>query len=250
MKILFTICGRAGSKGIKNKNIRTFIDKPLPLYTLSAIDLFLKDNPAVSADIAVNTDSAELAEILTGNPSREVVFVPRKEELAGDRVSKLDVIRDTLIEMENRGGVYDMIIDMDITSPLRQPEDLKHVYEEHVSGNWDAVFTVTDCRRNPYFNMVKSEGEGGYKKVINSNFTARQQAPEIFDMNASIYSYTPDFLRTAERIFDGRCGIVKMYDTGILDLDHENDFELMEIIADYLYRNKPSFKAVYTNIEA
>ena len=41
MNILFTICGRAGSKGIKNKNVREFLSKPLPLYTLSAIDLFL-----------------------------------------------------------------------------------------------------------------------------------------------------------------------------------------------------------------
>ena len=42
MKILFTICGRVGSKGIKNKNIKSFVGKQLPLYTLSAIDLFLK----------------------------------------------------------------------------------------------------------------------------------------------------------------------------------------------------------------
>ena len=44
MKILFTICGRAGSKGIKNKNIREFVGKPLPYYTISAIDLFFKRN--------------------------------------------------------------------------------------------------------------------------------------------------------------------------------------------------------------
>ena len=44
MNILFTICGRAGSKGIKNKNIRKFVGKPLPYYTISAIDLFLKKN--------------------------------------------------------------------------------------------------------------------------------------------------------------------------------------------------------------
>lgn len=36
--------------------------------------------------------------------------------------------------------------------------------------------------------------EHGYKKVIDSDFTARQQAPEIFDMNASIYAYNPGFL--------------------------------------------------------
>ena len=38
MKILFTICGRAGSKGIHNKNIKTFCEFPLPLYSLSALD--------------------------------------------------------------------------------------------------------------------------------------------------------------------------------------------------------------------
>ena len=43
MNLLFTICGRAGSKGIKNKNIKNFLDKPLALYSLSVIDLYLKE---------------------------------------------------------------------------------------------------------------------------------------------------------------------------------------------------------------
>ena len=38
MKILFTICGRAGSKGIKNKNIRMFCGKYLVHYSISAIE--------------------------------------------------------------------------------------------------------------------------------------------------------------------------------------------------------------------
>ena len=61
MNILFTICGRAGSKGIKNKNIRMFVGKPLPYYTVSAIDLFLKRTKIeADYDIVVNTDSTEL----------------------------------------------------------------------------------------------------------------------------------------------------------------------------------------------
>lgn len=251
MKVLFTICGRAGSKGIKNKNIRDFLGKPLPLYTLSAVDLFLKECGDVDADIALNTDSPELVEIFRNNGMREVCFIERKEELAGDRVSKLDVIRDTLLEMEKASGAaYDMVIDLDITSPLRQDGDLKNVYQEQLTGAWDAVFTVTDCRRNPYFNMVTGNAEDGYTKVISSDFTARQQAPEIFDMNASIYAYDPQFLRTAANIFAGRCGIVKMYDTGVLDLDHENDFELMEVIAEYLFRSRPAFEKIRANIKA
>lgn len=251
MKVLFTICGRAGSKGIRNKNIRDFLERPLPMYTLSAIDLFLKKCEDAEADIAVNTDSPELVEIFRRNQMREVSFVARKEELAGDRVSKLDVIRDTLTEMEKQtGSAYDMVIDLDITSPLRQDGDLEKVYREQLTGKWDAVFTVAESRRNPYFNMVMDCGEEGYKKVISSDFTARQQAPEIFDMNASIYAYDPEFLRTAPNIFAGKCGIVRMYDTGILDLDHENDFELMEVIAQYLFRDRPDFAVIRSNIKA
>ncbi len=248
MRILFTICGRAGSKGIKNKNIRPFLGKPLPLYAISAIDLFLKDHTDVKWDIAVNTDSPELEDIVCNNGKRKASFVPRKEEMAGDSAGKIHVIRDTLNEMEKNGEVYDMVIDMDITSPLRRKDDVAAVFQEAKKDIWDAVFTVTECRRNPYFNMVKSDEEGGYKRVITSAFLARQQAPEVYDMNASIYAYKPDFLKKTDSLFDGKCGVVKMYDTGILDLDHENDFELMEIIGEYLFRTNSDFKKIFSNI--
>lgn len=44
-KILFTICGRAGSKGVAGKNLKTIYGKPMVYYSLSAIDLFIKENP-------------------------------------------------------------------------------------------------------------------------------------------------------------------------------------------------------------
>ena len=68
MKILFTICGRAGSRGIKNKNIKDFLGYPLPLYTLSAVDLFLKRHPEITGDIVLDTDSKELMHIMQKNP--------------------------------------------------------------------------------------------------------------------------------------------------------------------------------------
>ena len=41
-RLLITICGRAGSKGFKNKNLKTFCGQPLVYYTLSAAELFCK----------------------------------------------------------------------------------------------------------------------------------------------------------------------------------------------------------------
>ena len=249
MKILFTICGRAGSKGIKNKNLRIFCGKYLAHFTVSAIDLYLLKHPEIDADIVVNSDSKELRELVSDNGMRRVDTIERDESLAGDSVGKIAVINDCLVKMQERNSYdYDMVVDLDITSPLRTVEDLEKVIALQIKKNADVVTTVATARRNPYFNQVKRT-ERGVKRVIDSNFTARQQAPEIFDMNASIYAYRPDFLQTGKGVLDGYCEIVEMYDTGILDLDHEDDFELMEVIAEYLINTNDGFREVYDHCE-
>ena len=246
MRLLFTICGRAGSKGIKNKNSKNFLDKPLALYSLSVIDLYLKKSD-YSADIVLNTDSEELINIFNKNTLRSVEIIERTPELAGDNVAKVEVIYDCLKKMEEKNGIYDLIIDLDITSPLRTVNDLDNIIEKKLKTDYDLIFSVTDSRRNPYFNMVM-ETEHGYDRVIKSNFNTRQEAPVIYDMNASIYVYSREFLHKKIGLFDGKCGIHKMFDTGVLDLDHENDMELMEVIAKYLFENNDDFNEVYLNI--
>ena len=248
MKILFTICGRAGSKGIKNKNLKVFCVKYLVHFTVSAIDLFLGKHPEIDADIVVNSDSQELLELVSNNGMRYIDIIERDVSLAGDSIGKIAVINDCLVKMRQRNNCdYDVVVDLDITSPLRTVDDLEKVIALQNEKKADVVTTVATARRNPYFNQVKRT-DHGVKRVIDSNYTSRQQAPEIFDMNASIYAYNPDFLSTGKGILDGYCEIVEMYDTGILDLDHENDFELMEVIAKYLTRKNDGFKEIYEHI--
>lgn len=248
MNILFTICGRAGSKGIKNKNIRSFLGYPLPMYTLSAIDLYLRQNLEIEAEIVFNSDSEELIAIAQNNSLREVDVIKREKKLGGDTVAKVAVILDCLSQMESRKQKkYDMVVDLDITSPLRTVTDIQNLINKKIETGCDVAFSVTDSRRNPYFNMVKKT-EKGYRRVIESNFVTRQEAPEIFDMNASMYAYSPEYLKTGKGVLDGYCEVIKMYDTGILDLDHENDFELMEVIAQYLFNNKGEFVEIQNNL--
>jgi len=252
MNLLFTICARAGSKGLKSKNIKEFLNIPLPYYTLSVMDLFIKKHEKAfeSITIAVNTDSQELLALM-GECSREFLPVPRKPELATDTAAKIEVIKDTLRESEKMTGLnYDIITDLDLTSPLRTLSDVEAAIETaKIHPEADVVFSVTNSRRNPYFNMVKEE-DGYFKRAIDSNFTARQQAPLIFDMNASIYAYNAKFLKNPKPlgIFDGKALVVHMMDTAVLDIDSEEDFELMQILADYFYQNYPEQQKIKDNI--
>ena len=251
MRILFTICGRAGSKGIKGKNVMDFCGKPLALYSLSAICLYCDRHSEHEYGIALNTDSDKLRDIIfSSNMARAhpVMMINRRDDLAGDMVAKVAVLLDTLEQAEKmQSRRYDMAVDLDITSPLRTVADIERLIEKKIKTGADVVYSVTEARRNPYFNMVRKT-EHGYKKVIQSDFVSRQQAPLIFDMNASLYAYEPSFLRSGKNVLDGYGEIIEMYDTGIIDLDKPSDFELMEVIGKWLYENKAVFNEVRENV--
>lgn len=249
MNILFTICGRAGSKGIKNKNLKDFLQYPLPFYTVSAIDLYKKQNPDCYCDVVLNTDSSDLIKMFKQRLNFRVDIIERKLSLALDNTPKVMVIYNCLDEMKRRKSInYDIVVDLDITSPLRTVEDVSNLIRKKIESNADIVFSVTDSRRNPYFNMV-TKTENGYERVIWSSFNTRQEAPNIFDMNASLYAYSPEFLESGKGIFEGKCDIIKMLDTAVLDLDYENDFDLMQVIAEHLFEKYIDFKEIRDNID-
>lgn len=251
MNILFTICGRAGSKGIKNKNIRSLLNKPLVYWTISSIDLFIKKQKICKElyyNVALNTDSSELIDLVKNNKLLTIDVVDRKEELAGDIVGKIDVVRDTYVQMENIKSVkYDAVLDLDITSPLRTERDIENIIKKYLDTLCDVVFSVTESRRNPYFNMVQRNNNNEIEKVISSNYTSRQQAPLVYDMNASLYVYSADFLKKKMQLFDSKCEIIEMRDTAVLDLDKPDDFEIMEVLAKYFVDTVGDFKEVYLN---
>ena len=123
-KILITICGRAGSKGFKNKNLKTLLGVPLVYYTLTCAN-YLKDNVKdAEVDICVNTDSEDLIALAESYGS-ELHVIRRPEELCGDVVDKVKVFRHSLHTMEDRlGKTYDYLIDIrkihnDLVIPIR-----------------------------------------------------------------------------------------------------------------------------------
>lgn len=254
MNILFTLCGRAGSKGVKGKNARDFLDVPLVWYSMANIALYIeKYAGADDIKIVLNTDSEPLKDLVRRVKDVPVTIIHREENLAGDKVPKVAVILDSLNKAEEAfARKFDMVVDLDITSPLRTVQDVKNAIDRKKQRNdVDVVYSVAPSRRNPYFNMVKEEN-GYFCRAIPSNFTTRQEAPVFYDMNASIYAYSTDALKNKEQatFFNSGCDAVVMFDTGILDIDSEEDYELMQVIAKYLFENNEAFIETFNKVKS
>ena len=118
MKILCTICARKGSKGLKNKNLLK-INKNYNLidYTLNqALKVKEINSIVVSSDISN----------LKKNKNKKIFYLNRSKNLSGDKIGKLNVIRNaTIISEKFFKSKYDYVIDLDVTSPLRKIMILK-----------------------------------------------------------------------------------------------------------------------------
>lgn len=238
MKILITICGRGGSKGIIGKNIRKLNGIPLIGYSIKTAKQFLQFHP--ESDIALSTDSKDIKAIAeTFNIYSDYI---RPEHLATDEAGKMGVIRDVLFYYENKQQkIYDYVLDLDITSPLRTIEDLTRSLSilEH-DKRASNLFSVSLANRNPYFNIVEKKANGyyGVVKSLENNFLTRQSAPKVYDMNASFYFYRRRFFN--ENLKSCITPYSKIYEVPHLcfDLDHMIDFEFMEFL---LAHNKLDF---------
>ena len=182
MNVLCTICARAGSKGLKNKNIKNLNGKPLIFYT---IDQAIKSK--IFNKIVVSTDSKIIRNIALKYGANSLSL--RSEDLSNDLTAKIDVIKDVHKESEiffNQN--FDHIIDLDVTSPLRNISDIKKSYLSFIKNNSDNLLSVCEARKNPYFNMIEFQnGKIQRVKSLKYNIHARQQAPQVYEMNASIY---------------------------------------------------------------
>lgn len=223
--LLITICARGGSKGVKNKNIRELEGKPLIFYTIDQAKRWGK-----GSHIIVSTDSEEIAKIAY-DFGAEVPFM-RPAELANDNASKVAAIKHALISCEKKfGEVYDFVMDLDVTSPIRTVEDLENAYNLFLDKKPKTLFSGVLAHRNPYFNMVEVSSDGKAHLSKEGKFIRRQDAPKVYDMNASIYIYEREYLigDNMSPISDNSI-IYQMGELSRIDVDSELDFKFIEFL--------------------
>ena len=221
-QILCTICARGGSKGLPNKNLLKIGDISLIGHTLTqakAID-------AIDC-IIVSSDSNEI--LKEGEIYAADILLQRSAKLASDEAGKIDAIIDCLNHAEsNLNKHFDYVIDLDVTSPLRNLIDIENCLEFTKDQGFKNLITVTNSKKNPYFNQIEITNEGPQLVKSGHNIKGRQSAPKVYDMNASIYVWSRDFLINEKTLFSRDTIVYDMPEERSLDIDNELDFKIVK----------------------
>jgi CMP-N-acetylneuraminic acid synthetase len=228
MEAVAFIFARGGSKGLPGKNVRNFAGKPLIAWAIG----HAKEVPCIRR-VIVSTDSEEIASVAE-KFGAEVPFLRPKQLASDDSPEWLSWQHALEFMQKDEGRLPEAAVIIPVTAPLRLAEDIEKCLQEFAAGDADVVITVTDSRRNPYFNMVRRDPRGKATLLAQpaNSISRRQDAPELFDVTTVAYVADPSFVLRHQALFDGRVKAVKVPPERALDIDSLLDFD----IAEYLYQ--------------
>ena len=184
MKVLGIVPARAGSKGIKNKNIKLMGGRPLIEHTiLSALE------SSCLTDVLISTDSQEIAEIAK-NFKVKVPFL-RPAYLATDEAKSIDVVIHALQFMEEAEQKrYDCICLLQPTSPFRPKNMIDDALNKYVKMNADSLISVIEVPHHYNPHWVFEESNDGSLKIATGEkeiITRRQELPKTYVRDGCMY---------------------------------------------------------------
>lgn len=216
------IFARGGSKGLPGKNIRELGGLPLMAHSIRTAQQVARVDK-----IYVSTEDEAIARVARKFGAE---VIDRPAGLATDTAPEWLAWRHAIDTVFARDGAFDVFLSLPATSPLRSVDDVNACLDA-LNDSTDVVVTVTPAARSPYFNMVTRTQEGQTNLVIGGHGAVRRQdAPAVYDLTTVAYVTRPEFVRTHDRLFDGRVGSVVVPKIRAVDIDDIHDFQFAEVL--------------------
>ena len=225
MYVLGIIPARGGSKSIPKKNIRSLAGKPLIAYTIE-----IAQNCKMLDRTVVSTDDVEIAEVAK-KYGGDAPFI-RPKALSLDETPMVPVLQHAVSFIEQNEGVdVDVVVLLDPTSPFRRVEYIEACIQKIERENADSVVTVCEVEHNPYFVMMELDDDKLVPLIKSDKvITRRQDAPNVYRLNASVYAIKRDILMNEKTIITDNTMAVIMPHELSAHIDHEIDFEFAEYL--------------------
>jgi CMP-N-acetylneuraminic acid synthetase len=228
-KVLAVIPARGGSKAVPRKNIKMLAGKPLIAYTIEEAR-----KSSYLTHIVVSTDDEEIKKIAI-QFGAEVPFL-RPQELATDKSLAIPTMQHAVLETEKiKKIVYDYVIMLQPTSPLRVASDIDNALAMLLKGNADGIISIVDVDNWHPMKMKIFEGDSlvDYEKPPMEN-PPRQILPKVYMVNGVLYATTRNNLIEKGTFKAGKCLGYIMSTERSVNIDTEIDF----LIAEYYLQHK------------
>lgn len=228
---LAVVPARGGSKGIPLKNIVPLNGRPLLCYTLDALS-----ESSSEIDIAVSTDSAEIAAVAAGYPG--VYVLQRPEALSVDNASTESALLNAIEQMENLTGKnYSVVLTVQPTSPLRKSSTVDAFIDrfEELAGTdeADALLTLHESRADYW---IKDDRQG-FSRLYPEAPRRRQDREPIYLENGCLYGTKVDSLEATGSVLGTRCTGFLVDEVEAIDINEPIDL----VYAEALIGEKPAF---------
>jgi len=216
--LLAIIPARGGSKRLPRKNILDLAGKPLIAWTIeAALDSKYIDR------VVVSTDDQEIADISI-KYGADVPFM-RPKELASDEATSIDVVLNLLEQFKVSGDVYEYVILLQPTSPLRTANNIDESVELLQSRKSDAIISVCEVEHSPLWcNTIPESGDlSGFinESILNKR---SQDLERYYRLNGAIYLCGTRRLKKEKSFFMKKnCFAYKMKQGQSVDIDNEED---------------------------
>ena len=192
-------------------------------YTLDAVLPLLGNND----EVCVSTDNKEIKDVVEKNGIK-VPFI-RPNYLASDSATTKDVINHALEWYSNNNKLFDLVVLLQPTSPLRTSIHIKECLKLW-NKDIDMIVSVKETDANPYYVLFEEDQNLFLKKSKEGSFTRRQDCPKVYEYNGAIYVISVDSLKHKDfNNFDRKKKYLMSKESSI-DVDDFIDFNLAELM--------------------
>lgn len=217
--ILAIVPARAGSQGLRDKNVLPFAGRPLVEHTLRAAQACSR-----IGQIVVSSNDTRVLAVAAGL-GIDCTY-QRPAEISGAMSTREEVVRDVLRCLPHKP---EYVLYLQPTSPLRSAQHIDAALDLMLQQSAESLVSVHRVNEHP-LECLRANGEpllGDYQAL-----GARQlYDEEFFFDNGAIYLFRTDyFLRTLYFYRPSEALLFKMPRQCGIDINDELDFKLAELI--------------------
>lgn len=244
------IPARAGSKGVKNKNIRCLQGYPMLAFSVAACKMCKEIDR-----IIVSTDSERYAEIARYYGA-EAPFL-RPAELAGDQSTDIEFMQHAINWLyEHEGSVPEYFVHIRPTYPLRKIEVIQKAIKLFRADDSATSLRSAHLASNTPYKWFNLRDDGYYKSILDDLTldeanNPRQAFPDVYIPDGYVDILRTSFIVENDLMHGDR--MIGYVVPGGVDIDAMKDLEYLEYyiqrtsspVLDYLRENYEPLDKVF-----